>query len=115
MSKLFGIHTIALRPGVKAEDFEKFVKEELPLAAGYPSWKYHVLKGERGDREGKYLVLIEIESVEERNRFSPSLGEQSEEAKQFEKAHSEDAKIYEKWDTLAGGFSVIYTDYVELD
>lgn len=28
MSKVFGMHMIALRPGVKAEDFEKFVIEE---------------------------------------------------------------------------------------
>lgn len=115
MSKVFGIHTLALRPGVRAEDFEKFVKEELPSVAQYPGWKFHILKGERGDREGKYLALVEIESLEERNRFSPSPSESSEEAKQFAEAHPEDAKIFEKWDTLVGGFSVIFTDYVEID
>ena len=82
MSKIYAIHTIALR----------------------------LLKGEKGDREGKYLVLVESESVEVRNRFSHRLNEASEEAKQFDEAHPEDAKLNEKWDTLVGGFSLFFTD-----
>ena len=36
MSKVFGMHTVALKPGVKAEDFEKFIADEVyPL----PHWK----------------------------------------------------------------------------
>ena len=30
-----------------------------------------LLKGDRGDREGKYYVMLEIESVERRNRLFP--------------------------------------------
>jgi hypothetical protein len=100
---------------VKAEDFEKFVKEELPAVAMFPKWRFYILKGERGDREGKYLAFFEIESIEERDRFYPSPRVPSEEAKRFLEAHSETTKLFEKLDTLVGGLNLIVTDYVELD
>ena len=34
MPKVYGMHTIELHPGVKAEDFEKFITEEV-----YPIYK----------------------------------------------------------------------------
>ena len=71
MSRVFGMHMIALRPGVKAEDFEKFVIEEA-YPFPWPSEVY-LLKGDRGDREGKYLVMYEFESVEARDRSFPPL------------------------------------------
>jgi hypothetical protein len=101
------MHMIALRPGVKAEDFEKFVIEEV-----YPlPWlsEVYLLKGDRGDREGKYLVMYEFESVEARDRLFPSPGEMSEEAQQsFESL----APIFEKWATFATPLDTICTDYV---
>ena len=36
MSKVYGLHQIALKPGVKAAEFEKFVKEDLPKLKNYP-------------------------------------------------------------------------------
>jgi len=107
MSKVFGMHMIALRPGVKAEDFEKFVTEEV-----YPlPWlsEVYLLKGDRGDREGKYLVMWEFESVEARDRLFPSPGEMSEEAQQFFESF---APVSEKWATFATPLDTISTDYV---
>ena len=109
MSKVFGMHMIALHPGVKAEDFERFVAEEgysFPTPEG---WKFYVLKGDRGDREGKYLVMNEFESVEVRDRLFPSPGEMSEEAQQLFESF---APVLEKWATLATPLDTICTDYV---
>jgi hypothetical protein len=114
MAKVFSTAPLVLLPGVKEEDFEKFVKEEFSVATMFPEWKLHILKGERGDREGKYLAFFEIESIEDRNRFFPNPSEPSEEAKQFAEDHPETMKLFEKLETLVGGFSLIITDYVEL-
>ena len=109
MSKAFGMHMIALKPGVKAEDFEKFVAEEvypLPSLEGIESY---LLKGDRGDREGKYLVVYEFESVEVRDRYFPSPGEISKETQQVFESW---AAVFEKWQTFATPLDVIYTDYI---
>jgi hypothetical protein len=109
MSKVFGMHMIALKPGVKAEDFEEFVTEEV-----YPlPWPYEVylLKGDRGDREGKYLWGFEFESVEARDRFTPSPGKSSEEMEQFWESDTW-LEFARKWDTFATAVAAIYTDYV---
>ena len=109
MSKVFGMHMIALHPGVKAEDFEKYVMEEVYPVPTPEGSKYYLLKGDRGDREGKYLWMMELESVEARDRLFPSPGEMSKEAQQFFEAQ---AVVAEKWATFATPMDVIYTDYV---
>lgn len=109
MSKVFGMHMIALRPGVKAEDFEKFVIEEAYPLLSLEGPKVYLLKGDRGDREGKYLVMYEFERVEARDQLFPSPGEMSEEAQQFFEPL---APVFEKWETFATPLDTIYTDYI---
>jgi hypothetical protein len=109
MAKVFGMHMIALLPGVKAEDFEKFVAEEVYQVPSLEGVKYYLLKGDRGDREGKYLWMMEIESVEARDRLFPSPGEMSEEVQQSFAAL---APVLEKWATFATPMDIITTDYV---
>ena len=48
MAKLFGMHTIELHPGVKPEDFERFVVEEVNPGPHLPGVVSHLLKGDRG-------------------------------------------------------------------
>jgi len=111
MPKVYGIHMVELHPRVKAEDFEKFVKEEMPQSL-FEGWKAYLLKGDRGDRKDKYLLMYEIESVEARNRVISSTGELSEEAKQFFESHG---AMFEKWATFATPLTIIiFTDYVVL-
>ncbi len=109
MSKVFGIHMIALKPGVKGEDFEKFVTEEIYPLPETEGWKGYLLKGDRGDREGRYLWMWEVESIEARDRGSPTPGEMSEESQQLLASH---AAVLEKLSTFATDFAAIYTDYV---
>src|SRR5258706_3571354 len=103
MAKIFGMHMIGLRTGVKDEDFEKFFREKVVPLTFPPGWKTYLLKGERGDRKGKYLVMVEIESVEARNRFSPTPDQFTEESKRFFEAHPEIQKVFDEWEKLASG------------
>jgi hypothetical protein len=110
MAKVFSMHMIALKPGVKAEDFEKFVAEEVyPVYEALPHVDVYLLKGDRGDREGKYLAMLEFPSVEARDQAFPSSGEMSAEMLKFVEAL---APLAEKWETFATPVGVIYTDYV---
>ena len=112
MAKVFGIHMIALHPGVKAEDFEKFVVEEMyPIFEVSSDMKVYLLRGDRGDREGRYLVMTEFSSVEARDQQYPSPGELSAEIQQI---FVTQAAMLEKWNSFATPFNVIYTDYVEV-
>src|SRR5215467_11162569 len=97
MSKVWALHMIALRPGVKANEFEKFVKNEGSKMPMYDGWKVRLLKGERGERVGRYMVLIEIDDLATRDRFSPSENASSPEADKFAKAHPESLPVLEKW------------------
>src|SRR5712692_7358742 len=116
MLKVWGMHMITLRPGVKAADFEKFLTTDVAKMPMYAGWNVHLLKGERGERKGQYVVLFEIDSLEARNRYSPTPDKMSPEADQFGKAHPELAGVFEKWGSLATvpGESTNYTDYVEV-
>jgi hypothetical protein len=110
VSKVFGMHMIALRPGVKPEDFERFVNQKV-----YPAYSEalridgYLLKGDRGDREGKYLMVFEFPSVEARDRLFPSPSKLSEQAQQL---FARSQKLFEEWATFATPLDAIYTDYV---
>ncbi len=118
MAKVFGIQTIELHPHVNEADFERFVLEEvLPLPL-YPGWKARLLKGDRGERVGKYVLLIEIDSVEARDRYFPAPHQPSEEAQAFDQAQPSAAgAIWDKWSMYSPtipGVNIIHTDYVEV-
>jgi hypothetical protein len=94
---------------VKAEDFERFVLEDVNRGQLLPGVVTHVVKGDRGDRDGKYLLMIEFESTELRDRYFPTPDQVSEEAQR----HLESRRaIMEKWATLGTvpGTTDIYTD-----
>ena len=83
MPKVFGLHEIEVPPGVTPEEHEQFLTKVLASAPVLPSWKTYLLKGERGERAGKLLLLHEIETVEARDRYFPGPEEVSEEWGQF--------------------------------
>ena len=72
MPTVYGLHEIELQPGVEPDEYERFFAEELAPSPELPGWKVHLLKGDRGARAGKSLVLLEIESPEARDRYFPS-------------------------------------------
>jgi hypothetical protein len=116
MPTVFGLHEIELQPGVDPEEYERFFAEEIAPSPELPGWKTHLLKGDRGARAGKYLVLLEIESLESRDRYFPRPGEESEELTRFFEQHPEAAAALEKWQKLGrfGSETDISTDYVTI-
>ena len=111
MTRVLGMHEIELNPGVSEEDFENFVLNEMSAGPAYPGWSLRLLKGDKGARKGKYLIVFDIESVEARDR----LDESSEENEQFNK---EWEPLFQKWSTFSPtdfGKHQNYTDYLELE
>jgi len=93
MSKVLFVHTIELHPGVKGDDFEKFVIEEVyPLTP--EGGETLLLKGREGERVGKYALLVETESADVHNPVGRS---------------AETRMVLEKFATLA---TIRFTDYV---
>ena len=109
MPKVVGVREIALRPGVCEADFERFVTEEWYPAWQWPGVTVRVLKGDRGTRAGKYLLLLEFESVELRDRYFPPPGGPSEELRRRLEAVG---AVEARRRTLMGRGA--WTDYVEL-
>jgi hypothetical protein len=94
------MHEIELRPGVKPEEYEQFYTNELASLPELEGWKTHLLKGDRGERAGKFLLLFEIESEEARDRYFPRPEEESEEVRRFLEQHPEAAAAWEKESTF---------------
>jgi hypothetical protein len=119
MTRVFGMHEIELNPGVNEEDFENFFLNEVAKSPFYPGWSFRLLKGDRGERKGKYLMLIDIESVESRDQFAPAANQGSEEATQFDQEHKDELEpLFQKWGTFSPtqvGQNSNYTDYLLLD
>jgi hypothetical protein len=115
MSKGYSLHMIALKAGASGTDFERFFRAELGSLPGPSGLTMRLLKGDRGDRAGKYLVMFEIESVERRDQIFPEAGpaarQMSPEVMQWMGAAG--PKLT-KWNEYATPFDTIYTDYREV-
>lgn len=116
MSKVFAIHTIELKPGVRPETFEQFVNEEVSRVPWLAGWTTLVARGDRGERRGKYVVIHVFDSEATRNMYFPSEGgEISVEAQQLFSS-AEMQALGERWDALATPLSqTVYTDYVVVE
>ena len=73
---VLSVREFELRSGVKPEEFEKYAREEFTRALGRAKTgtRFRILKGDRGDRKGGYLLIWEFESVAARNEFFPKEG-----------------------------------------
>lgn len=113
MVKVFEILRLELKPEATAEELEKWWKEDMPSYFNAPGYTGYLLKGIRGDREGQYTFMFEVENFEMFDRNLTPDGQQSEVDRQFDEAHPENQKLKDK---LFSMVSVIgETNYVELD
>jgi len=119
MGKVYGVHEIELHPGVSEESFVQFFNQELAKAYTEIGWKLMLLKGDRGQRVGKYAVLFEIESREARDRFVPAHNVGAEEFKRWNAEYKELFDyLYKKWASFSPtdlGAHQGYTDYLVLE
>ena len=115
MAKVYSFHMIALKTGVKAADFERFFHEEIATGLSPAGLTERLLKGDRGDREGKYLMMFEFDSVERRDQLFPEAGPgartMSDEVIQWIRGAG---PALAKWGEFATPFDTIYTDYREV-
>lgn len=108
MPRVYGIHEVMIHPDFTNEDFERYVAEELPKVKQPEGSRVWVLRGNRGDRQGRYIVVYEFASVEAQERLWPG-NLASEEMKAWQAKNAEHSR---KW---AAFFEhTIYTDYIEM-
>jgi hypothetical protein len=105
------VESVMLRPGGSEAGFERFVTEEYYAMSRLSGEEGYLLKGDRGDRAGGYLLLIAYESVEVRQRRSSAGGVVSQEMQQWLDSSPVQAAV-ERWDSLAQ--TGLYTSYVVL-
>ena len=113
MAKIFGLHEIELRPGVDPEQYARYLVEEFATMPTMDGWYVHVLRGDRGVRDGKFAVLFEIESEGARNRYFPTEEHDSEEFKRFLAEHPDMAAVVAKGSSYEAEERT--TDYRVLD
>lgn len=116
IERVVGIHNLALKPGVTPEQFEEFITSNIDRIEDYPGWKFHLLKGQGGNRLDQYAVMLIIESLDSLNAFHPDMDVSTDKALQFVAEHPDTEQMYDEWRTLASfsGAPQIYTDYVAI-
>jgi hypothetical protein len=112
MAKVYGLHEIELRPGADPAAFEQLVAGAADLE-GLEGWTSYLLKGERGERKGKYMLLFEIESLAARDRYAPDSGPSAD----MQELERQAASFWERWRELATapGEDAVFTDYVVVE
>jgi hypothetical protein len=110
MARLLCIHEIELANGTDAVEFERLFTEGAtqPELVG---WKTRLLRGDRGERAGKYAILYEIESPEARDRYFPAEDQESEDLNRFAAEHPAAAEFWQRLQALLTGSEVV-TDYL---
>jgi len=88
MARIISIHELEVPEDQRAE-FEKFFRDDFCRFQGLEGWHYSLLKGQRGDRTGKYAVLIEFDRPEDNYRYFPVENQGSKEFEQVVATHSE--------------------------
>jgi hypothetical protein len=110
-SPVLSMREFELRPGVNAAEFEQFVQGEMveTVARNVKGMKIQILKGDRGQRKGAYLLIWEFDSVTTRNQFFPREGGMG--GPPFREAWDHIKTVMGKFRSYTSGLGD-YTDYV---
>lgn len=104
------MHEPELLPGIRPEAFERFVTESCVPALVSMGIKAQLLRGDRGERDGQFLLIYEFDSAERRDSLFPATGTSDE----VERWTSANAALIATWKTMAAWPSARYTDYVAI-
>ena len=113
MAKVLGVHEVEVRADGDPAEFERLVA--ATMAEAMPEgMSVRLFKADRGRRNGAYLILIQLDSVETRDRIFPIENEDAGEILAFFKEHPAAA---EAWNRLRDyePTTAVATDYVEID
>jgi hypothetical protein len=111
MAKAVRVFEYTLNPGVKAEEFERFVTEELTKAPLPSGTRIRFLKCDRdsqGDLIGTYANELEFDSVEIRDAYFPTVSETSAE---FDEWWAGNGTLWEKFHSMVDGRYIDYIGY----
>lgn len=114
MTKVFALHYFDLKPEVNAEALEQFLMSN-PFPT-LPGWRSYYVKGERGERAGRYAILHEFDSAEVRDRYFPK--EDGEPHPEFRRLldSPQMRTLREQWSKLATSMmQAVYTDYAVIE
>ena len=109
MSTVYGMHEIELRPEVDPAEYEEWFAEEVAGQPLLPGWKAHLLRGDRGRRAGKYLLVFEMDSDEDRDRYFTREDEESEELARYLAEHPDIAALWRRFRSFEA--ADVTTDY----
>jgi len=116
MSKILGIHTLELCPDVNEQEFEKFVTEELSTYFWHTSgYSHHIFKGIKGDRAGKYLLMFKIEGDKAQKHYFAPEEIKNNIMQQLHDNHPNNTKLLNKFKSMVTGFTINFTDYIEIE
>jgi hypothetical protein len=119
MAKVYGIHEIVVHPGIDEESFVRFFNHEWIPFYENSDWKLTLLKGDRGQRAGQYMVMYEVASREARDRDAPVPNQPSDEDKLWiveQKELVDDlAKKWASFSPTELSTHLEYTDYLVLE
>lgn len=70
---VIAVRELQLKPGVDPEEFERFAVEEFTptFQEQVPGVSAYILKGERGDKKGRYSFALIFDSVNTRDYYYP--------------------------------------------
>jgi hypothetical protein len=115
MSKVYSLHMIALKAGASGPDFERFFHEGIEPVPGPGRLTMRLLRGDRGDREGKYLLMFEFESVERQDQIFPEAGPAARQVSgEVMQWMGTAGSSLAKWNEYTTPFDAIYTDSREV-
>lgn len=113
MTKVLSLHAVELHPHADEHEFQRVIFDELAPFYRAMGWAVQLLKGDRGARDGKYLLIFEIASAAERDRWVPTPGNLSAEG---EKIFATWGPVWEKLEKLATTvLDPAFTDYVMVE
>ena len=109
MGEVIGIHYLDVKSR-KSDELEKFVikKFNSVMQNNIPGLDLYVMKGDRGDMQGQYILVFVFDTVERRNEYIPQGGVPSEE---FKSAFQVVSDVYEKFFSFLNS-ELSYTDYI---
>jgi len=87
--KVFVIREIELRSDADPNEYERFCRDNLKPELILDGWTFHLLRGDRGRRDGKYAWLVEVESTDARDRYFPAMDQPSVEMARGWEEHPE--------------------------
>lgn len=78
--RVIGLREIALRSDADPREFETYFSDVYArtMAERVPGLQLYLLRGERGDRKDRYLLVWEFDSLAQRNEYFPQPGAPSE-------------------------------------